>query len=571
MQSALTPNTSTAPAHRSTTLARWAVAVGVLLIPVVFVTYFFLRDGMVYTYTEGDAWEGYSPGLRLLTHNPVRTYFLTEDPFQWPPREENGPPYTHNSWMVPRLVSVFWYLVGFENVLWNIYVSSLFVYAICAACAVFFLRAHFWAALLALAFLHLDFFGYLRFIADAPLAWYPALTSMVVISAFAPSRIGYGLGFLALFLAGQHMIPYAIFLAAVAAGLPLLMLAATGTAPANIKWRWFWAAAGFGISLGIFVAQLLLYYGPDGLVLDLVATLEKRNMGGVEAAPQAFSQLLEMYSAQRRLHIVPADLFQFIRHSMAAVVVQYHWLQVVAIVFGLVWLPALLIRRLTARGRSVPMPMARRDTVALGVVAWTMVLGYLACAIILRGQTYMLHLLHFGPMLVFGLAAAFALTTLVACRGLFNIIQCGTLPVAAQPAAVGLALILLGTGVLGSLRNAETWSIMPGGVFWEISKSEYQVQRMMIGQGGPVFALAWLISGVHPYRSDAPATQRTNATWGMPSYYICVEHWHMGNHYGDTCHESAYRIAAMGHEPPRLEPGWAIVKLNPRGRFPRTR
>lgn len=550
---------------------RWAVAVVVLLVPAIFVTVQFQRNGIVYTYTEGDTWEAYAPGLRLLTHNPARTFFLTEDAFQWSPREENGPPYTHNSWMVPRLVSVLWYLAGFRNVLWNIYVSSLFVYAICVACALVFLRAHFWATLLTLAFLHLDFFGYLRFIADAPLAWYPALTSMVVVSALAPPRIGYAIGFLALFLAGQHMIPYAIFLIGVAGSLPLLLWATIGRAPAAIRWRWFWASAGFGLSLSIFLVQLLLYYGPDGLVQDLRSTVENRNMDRIETEPRAFSELLTIYAEQRRLHIVPMDLLQFVRHSMAAVLVQYHWLQVAAVVGGLVWLPAVVVMRVVARLRSAPMPMVRMDTAILGAVSWAMVIGYLATAVVLRGQTYMLHLLHFGPMLVFGLAAAFAVSTLLACRVLLRVVRRGAPTVVAQAAVSGLAAMLVGAGAMASLRNAEVWSVMPGGVFWEISKPEYQGQRMMISQGGPVFALAWLITGEHPYRADAPMTQRTNDRWGMPTYYICVEHWNLGNSYGDTCVEAANTIASMGHEPARLELGWAIVKLNPDGRFPRTR
>jgi len=552
-------------------MARWAIAVAILLVPLVFVTIQFQRNGILYTYTEGDTWEGYAPGLRLLTHNPARTYFLTEDAFQWPPGEENGPPYTHNSWMVPRLVSAFWYLVGFENVLWNIHVSNLFVYALCVISAVVLLRAHFWAAVLALAFLHLDFFGYLRFIADAPLAWYPALTCMVVISAFAPPRIGYVVGFLALFLAGQHMIPYAIFLAAVVGGLPLLMLAVTGKAPARFQWRWFWAAAGFGLSLGIFVLQLLLHYGADGLMQDLVSTLEKRNSGGIETAPRAFAELLTMYAAQRRPHSVPADLFQFVRHTMAAVLVQYHWLQVAAIVLGLAWLPVVVGLRLVGRWRPLRLPVISSDTAMLGAISWAMVFGYLASAVVLRGQTYILHLLHFGPMLVFGLAAAFSLSTLLACRWLLTAVHRLAPEAAARVAVLGLAGVLIGAGALASVRNAEVWTAMDGGVLWEVSKPEYLGQRLMVSQGGPVFALAWLISGVHPYRADAPATQRTNERWGTPTHYICVEHWNLGNVYGDTCHAAATRIAAMGHEPARLEPSWAIVKLNPRGEFPRTR
>ncbi len=556
---------------RAAVVARWAVAVVILLVPVVFVTVQFQRNGILYTFTEGDTWQGYAPGLRLLTHNPARTYFLTEDAFQWPPDEENGPPYTHNSWMVPRLVSAFWYLVGFKNILWNIHVSNLFVYTVTAACAVVFLRSQFWAALLALAFLHLDYFGYLRFIADAPLGWYPAMTSMVVIAAFAPPRIGYAVGFVALFLAGQHMIPYAIFLLAVTGSLPLLMLAATGKTPAGFQWRWFWAAAGFGLSLGIFVIQLLLFYGLDGLLQDLVSTLDKRNTGGVESSPRAFGELLAMYAIQSRPHSVPADLFQFVRHSVAAVLVQYHWLQVAAIGCGLAWWPVVVTARLVARWRATPPPSFRTDTVILGVVAWAMIVGYLASAVVLRGQTYILHLLHFGPMLVFGLAAAFALSALLACRWVFAAVRRAAPDLAAQVAVAGLAGLLVGAGVLASVRNAEVWTAMDGGVFWEISKPEYAGQRPLISQGGPVFALAWLISGIHPYRADAPVTQRSNDRWGTPRYYICVEHWNLGNSYGDTCHAAANRIAAMGHQPARLEPGWAIVKLNSRGQLPRTR
>ncbi|MGE3911926.1 MAG: hypothetical protein AB7K36_21385, partial [Chloroflexota bacterium] len=497
-------------ANRATRLVRWAVAVAVLLVPVVFITCQFQRNGILYTFTEGDTWEGYAPGLRLLTHDPARTFFLTEDAFQWPPGEENGPPYTHNSWMVPRLVSAFWYLVGFKQVLWNIHVSNLFVYALCAVCAVVFLRAAFWPSLLVLAFLHLDYFGYLRFLADAPLAWYPVMTCMVVISAFAPPRIGYAVGFLALFLAGQHMIPYAIFLAAVVGSLPLLMLAATGKAPDRFPWRWFWAAAGFGLSLGIFLTQLLLYYGVDGLTKDLVETLAKRNTTGVETAPRAFAELLSMYAEQRRPHSVPADLWQFVRHSAAAVVVQYHWLQVAAIVLGLAWLPVVLVLRLTAwvRGRAMPqLGLAGGPDIAmLGVISWAMICGYLASAVMLRGQTYILHLLHFGPMLVFGLAAAFALSVLLVCRWLYGLLQQRGSALVGQIAVVAVAGLLIGAGALASVRNAEVWSAMDGGVFWEISKPEYAGQRLMISQGGPVFALAWLISGIHPYRADAPVT-----------------------------------------------------------------
>lgn len=275
----------------------------------------FLRDGLIYTAVESDGWQVVGESRRLIDGDPWKTFLLTDTSLLNssqvinPGRDAPPKVYTHNPWMLPRIPHAMLYLLGVSDVLVAGFIASTVVLLFQGLVALVLVKRLGWPAVLFVVLVCTDFLSYLRWSLNAPISMSFFLFGFSLVSILPGSR-GIGIVALSSFLLWQHVLPFSFFVT-VTMTLFVLYLWWTGRLERSGSIRRLFAIGlGSALSIGMFLTQLLLYYGVDGLVNDLISTVHGRNTQGVVLTEFTFAELMALYTAAPRISGLPMGMVQ---------------------------------------------------------------------------------------------------------------------------------------------------------------------------------------------------------------------------------------------------------------------
>jgi hypothetical protein len=533
----------------------------VFVIPIILMLLQFAWHGILYTFNENEVWFASTQGLNLLTHPANQAYLLTEQA-----NEVRLPKvYTHNPWMLPRLACAALHACGLSNVLFQNLIICLLLYGAYVVCVARLLRPVAAVTVLFLLLLHLDYLGFFRSAFNLGRAWHFPLFFGCMVAICRPGRYPRLLPFLAFFLLWQFEIVFAVFTTAAAFLLFLLQVAQDP----DVRQRWratvMGAALGSGVSIGLFLCQLLCWYGIDGLRHDLVSTLHDRNTWGLERAPWRFVDLISFYDRRFRVWSMPANSWEMMRHGAALIVAQYGVLATSVCTLGIVYGAALILCPWQIQiGRSAVLgrlfvgqePEAR----LLASLLWVCLPAYLVAAVVLRGETYMIDLFHYHPMLVFPISFAAALGTLFVCETLALMVE-RLWNARAQVLAWGLVpAVVLGTWLTASWGLFEMYRQLDGSLFWVLMEPQFHAKKISMTDNNEYLALLIrsLTGGPCVVRDPACIAQCADIT--EPEYLLHIEHWAWQADLSRTFRTS---MDSLGHKIVAQGRHFVIVELAP--------
>jgi len=221
------------------------------------------NNGVPYYKDSNESYHTYLHARNMESHG-LRNSFLTDEA-----NSKGSPPltYTHNP-NLPRYFGYLLRLVGIKGVGAQTLILALAAAVLSAAFVYLFLSE--WPGLLLIfgLFFGADFFGNLQFAVNSYRAWHFPL----IFGCFAFSLKKHSLGtFISFFLLYQLEFTFAVFTTvATFVALSLDSLVKRDLVSMKILLA---AAAGAGLSIVIYIGQLVSFYGVQGLIEDLKYTV----------------------------------------------------------------------------------------------------------------------------------------------------------------------------------------------------------------------------------------------------------------------------------------------------------
>jgi hypothetical protein len=391
------------------TLLRYLLILVAVGAPALFLIWKTAQIGVVYTFSESEIWGAQRQAENLLAVSPTKTFFLTDEASS--PDEVAGEDriYTHNPWALPRLGALLTICLGIKSWFLKNLLICLGLYATYVFLLSRLLDFRCALAILFLLVLHLDFFGFLRPMVNMGRAWCFPLFFLCVLAILGRFKYPFLAAFGSFFLLWQYEFLFAVFGTASCAAICAIQWF-TG-APSSVLWKRIAFGAGMGmvVSISLFLTQLLLYFGAQGLWNDFTTTMVLRNSTKMENQPSSFDQIVANYGNRNREWRLPQNTFQLLRHAAGLLIAHYQW---PLIVLGLIGLATALWTagsRKRAQLVEIPDGIHRNTAEILSLLLLGSLCGFMVCCCLLRGQTYMIALYHFHPMLVFIVAPAVTL------------------------------------------------------------------------------------------------------------------------------------------------------------------
>lgn len=545
----------------------------VFAIPVALMLAQFAWNGIIYTFSESEIWCAFYQGQNLLNQPPDRAYFLTEDPV-FPGEQPAGPKvYTHNPWLLPRVACALLLAVGVHNLVYQNLIICLMLYAVYALAVWRLLRPLGAVVLLFLFLLHTEYLGYFRAAFNLGRAWTFPMFFLCMLAMCRPGRWYRTLAFVSFFVLWQFEVTFGVFTTATA--LLLLCIRAAQDVDSRARWRAsaLYALLGSAASIACFVGQLLLWYGPEGLWTDLTVTLHARNNHVIETEAQPFAELLDYYERRFRVWSLPADVFQTWRHAAALVAAHYGPVIGAVVLLGCCHALWLVI--------GPHMPRARRGAFLNGLLTAAGVEcrllaallvagmgGFLIVGVVLRGETYMINLFHYHPMLIFLVAPAAALGIVGLCRTLAAVAPRLQVP-RLRTAAVALApLLCLTLWLQATAETFDKYRQLDGRMWWTLMEPRFRGQKIIISGeyiGTEHIALViWNLTGRCPTWVPDPILVEATPGSDEPEYVLHIDHWFWQT---DLCSRFRETMESLGHKQVARGRRFAIFELQrPDGR-----
>lgn len=569
-------------------LVRKRLTLGMLMAPALFLVFSFFQYGVLYTFSESDIVAVYYEGRLLFQGSKSHqiqyltdlAYYKMQDLADFDNYEPI--PYTHNPWLLPRVASGVFQLLGVRDFMLLNLILCLLGQALYVVFGRKLLRPGSWLALCFFSFLSLDYFAFLRFQSNSALCWYAVLFCACFYPVLARSHSAGNrfVACLAFFALWQFVIPFALWLT-----LSVIVFAAwcrVGHKSRYIQVRGICMYALFGsaISLTLFLAQLLTHYGLSGLAKDFRTTVRQRNTQGVEEKVHTWSELVAAYDQPMRAYIIPSSRWQALRHTAAVLYSQYNIPILFSCIIGLfcpflIWMARFGALPNCVRFIFEPSRSERARHRQPMAFLWSLCTSFLLVLALFPGEVYMLYVRIFGPMLVFILALSFSLGLLHFAAAFWRLIGAltGLLLPAFASAQKGpilkffLFLMALGTFALpvvaASLRNLSMYAPLDGGLFWALKDSQFQGKTLATIPGQEY--LLFFAMPLTNVNQNYPRTDYSSA-----DYVIYVDHWQSLVPFqpGTTnVPRTEPRIVldqfiALGHTVVNRSPHFAIIKLD---------
>jgi hypothetical protein len=528
-----------------------------------------VTGGLPYNTDSNETFSAFVQGQSLLHFDPWKNAFLPDDATGYHTAAHPFT-YTHGP-NLPRYFSALLWLVGVRSLEWQILICaavsialSLWFIAHCFPEPLPFTSAGtgFTLGLVVAALFATDFIGVLQFLGNLWRTWhFPLFWGCIWVIRARPRWPACFATFFVLF---QLEFLFAFFVA-VTGALYVIWLVRSGRAKL-LDAPYLVAAAGALASIGLFVVQLIAFYGWNGFVFDLQTTYAARNSNTVQ-----WESIRQFYETHAVMMWPSSPNWDFRLPVYLAVTWDNMTLRLTH-VFAVATLASLLlsVALYIHSARQPPVPDATSPGHANHSAApllWAMVAAYLVLGVTLPGYT---------PLLVFPVSLSLALlvvnVTAVLALGRNRVPK---LP--AQFSAAAVAAVLLAFW-LGASRHQ--YSLHPDFIHTPARSlsSTYKGRSFVTASTFPHmishYTGRWayystpVFSGTEPLDQtyNWNADRMRNPDYETPEYYLCQRLPYSGPL---DCQDVARQMSALGHEVVERRPEYIILKLN--WRLPRRR
>ncbi|GEO42980.1 hypothetical protein SAE02_71280 [Skermanella aerolata] len=567
------PVRPTTAAGFSLLLSRWHWAV--MLIPLAFLIWAWLgSNGVPYFTDNNESFSAYVHARNMLWFDPLANAFLTDDSVAFHPGAHPFT-YTHQG-NLPRYLSAVMLLLGITSIEWQILIAGV----VSILLAVWFARhvgAHFGLTTAAVVFgllMATDFLGNLQWYTNLFRTWHlPLFFGCLVCTRW---RGAYSLAFVCFFLLWQMEFVFAVFTTVTALGILLLTVREPKTWPMAAT-----ICTAIGLSLLIFIAQLILFLGWDGFLFDLRTTYLARNSTVVQ-----WEEIAHFYETR---HIVMWPSFKDNNSGFGRFLYVSHTYG--AMMYGKpLWVLGLLGTVLN--GLIVTGAFLRPDwftsirvlavlsevNARVGLLLWPMLAGLAFLAYGVSGYTMSGYIQRWGPMLGFPLSVA--LIGIVVNGAALIVLAWESLPTLVKPritvdrnrvaAVLALPIVLLWIGnSIQGLASHPLFVHLPAQILATKYRNATFVSNTTYPHMVAHFTGNWsyyspLLFGPNEKLDQTynwNADRFVNLDYRRPQYYLCQR---LPYRQDVDCDKIAEQMAALGHKIDERGAGWSIVKLNMR-------
>lgn len=507
--------------------------------------YVVIAKGYVpFFFASSENYNYYLESNNLASYDPRETSFLSDTSLHDNPGRAPGV-YTHNP-NSHRLLGALLVRAGIHN----IHQHVLIVCTIAIALFLHALRATFsarpYVAPLLLALFVLDFYSF-HWMSNMYRVWhYPLFFySLLAVSGRASLLVS----FVVFFLLFQYDLTFAAFTAIAAASTALLAAADRGTVR-----RLSVCALGALASVGVFVTQLVTFYGVAGLVKDLTTTYRQRQSINVPAAYVATGELLQFFGERppvETLYRGPVDFLDLLRQAAVSTYAAYGPLPSAMAAVGLATAAGVVAAGLAGRRARPPTALADLSRIVLACLGAFALIGLAN-----RGFTHKIYVYFMFPMANFLVIGTFAVFVVALARGVGHVGRD-----APRWTAIGCALaVVMVAAPLGAqaIQNYARHPLMNGAGFYALEKRVPHGERVATALPWPYSIAVWGVTGspaIEGVETMAPAEA---ARVGYPRYWFCVD-W---KGFGHDCRRSAAAITVEGHEVIEEGDSFVIVRLD---------
>jgi len=527
-----------------------------------------VTGGLPYNTDSNETFSAFVQGQSLLHFDPRKNAFLPDDATGYHP-EAHPFTYSHGP-NLPRYFSGLLSLVGVTRLEWQILISA----AVSAALSLWLIGKTFPEPLsgsssggvtlgwVVAALFATDFIGVLQFLGNLWRTWHFPLFWGCIWSV--RSRPRWPACLVAFFLLFQLELLFALFTTATAA-FYVLWLNRNSWA----KWRdarYLAAAAGAVTSMGLFVVQLISFYGWRGLLFDLRTTYAARNSNSVE-----WASIREFYETHAVMMWPSSPNWDFRFPVYLAVTWNNMTLRLtigfaLAVVISLLMSVALSLY--SSRRHPVHTAATGRANDTAAPLLWAMASAYLLLGVVIPGYTLNGYTYRWAPLLVF--PASLSLALLVG--NSVDILAYGRKRMTElRPQMVAVAIVGLLVPWLGV--SLHQYSLHPDFVHApaKLLSSKYRGHSFVSATTFPHMVAhytgrwAYYSKPVFPGSEPLDQTYNWNADrmrnreYETPEYFLCQRLPYSGP---VDCQDVARQMSALGHEVVEREPEYVIMKLN---------
>jgi len=279
-----------------------------------------------------------------------------------------------------------------------------------------------------------------------------------------------------------------------------------------------WFGFGAAVSVGIFGAQVVAYYGPTAAWDELIRTAARRG--------------------------ATTELTEVVTRAVAEVVGRYGWLISWFVAYSIVTAPLVVVRHIRSRGSPLRAGLAQLQC--------GLVLGCLVTATVLRGYFLDGYVTHFLPCLVFPVTVGVATV---------GVDLAAALARATRQAAVAVAATALAVVMLANFgRVFERYPQLAADLIPVLAR-EYRGLPFVGLPYGPHLAFALTGAPAAEAPEDMRDSDLPNYDWlRMPDgrlFYLCLDPWTRG----PVCDRAEIVYGGAGHTVMMRGKTWAIIEL----------
>jgi hypothetical protein len=550
----------------------WLIAV----VPLAFILHsWIISGGLPYHTDANESFSAYVMGRNLVRFGGWNNAFLPDDANSY---DAAAHPFTYTHGPnLPRYFSAALMLAGVSSLSWQILLTAIATTLL----SLWFIRHAFpelieggagsltftVGGLLATVFC-LDMIGTLQFLVNLWRAWhFPLFWGCVWAVRTRPRPVA---TFLLFFLLFQLEFLFALFTAASCLGY--LLWVRCRTKSDILDGTLLVAVLGCVASVGLFVLQLLAFYGWDGFVFDLRTTYLARNTNAVE-----WDTIRRFYEDRGIMMWASTPSWdfsygKFLSVTLEQMVRRIGVLAVASVLVGLALSIALAgVRTMCRLNRA-----SKTSTYnTIDPLLWTTTLAYLALGLLIPGYTLNGYTYRWAPLLVFPVELSLALLTVHLASLLttavetirarsswgppvwFPISALAVIPVVAVWAMVGRDAFL----------RHPTFVHTPATSLASTYSGRTFVSQTTFPHMVAYYTKSWSYYSTLVFPGTAPldqshnwnADRNRNAAYEKPEFYLCERL----PYYSDLdCDKVGQQMTDLGHTVVERAPDYVIIKLN---------